>query len=135
MSMIDQENKSANLCEDELEMQPHALVDAKGLLCPEPVMLLHNAIKKVEARGLVKVTATDTSTLRDIPRFCEHLGHDLLGLPSGEHPMSSTAKESTDLVGKAVGQNVIDDDAHDDDAQEKNAEQRELVFWIRKREK
>lgn len=54
------------------------LVDASGLRCPEPVMLLHNAIRKVAAGEVLKLVATDPSTQRDVPRFCTYLGHELL---------------------------------------------------------
>ena len=53
-------------------------VDATGLKCPEPVMLLHAAIRRAEAGETVLLTATDPSTQRDIANFCEFLGHDLL---------------------------------------------------------
>lgn len=54
------------------------LLDATGLHCPEPVMLLHNKVRDLPAGGLLKVIATDPSTRRDIPKFCLFLGHDLL---------------------------------------------------------
>lgn len=53
-------------------------LDARGLLCPEPVMLLHNKVRDIEAGEVLQVLATDPSTTRDIPRFCEFLGHELL---------------------------------------------------------
>lgn len=52
--------------------------DAKGLLCPEPVMLLHVQMRKIQAGEVLKVLATDPSTTRDIPKFCQFLGHTLL---------------------------------------------------------
>lgn len=55
-----------------------AELDARGLFCPEPVMLLHNRINDVEPGRLVRVLATDPSTTRDIPRFCQFLGHELV---------------------------------------------------------
>ena len=54
------------------------LLDARGLFCPEPVMLLHNAVRDASPGDLIKITATDPSTERDIPRFCQFLGHELL---------------------------------------------------------
>ena len=54
------------------------VLDATGLLCPEPVMLLHNIIRDMEAGEVVQVLATDPSTQRDIPRFCSFLGHELM---------------------------------------------------------
>lgn len=53
-------------------------LDACGLFCPEPVMLLHNKIREMEVGHTVEVVATDPSTTRDIPKFCIFLGHELL---------------------------------------------------------
>ena len=53
-------------------------VDATGLKCPEPVMMLHAAIRRAEAGVTVLLTATDPSTQRDVANFCEFLGHNLL---------------------------------------------------------
>ncbi|MBU2955457.1 sulfurtransferase TusA [Marinobacter sp. F3R08] len=53
-------------------------LDARGLFCPEPVMMLHNRINDVESGGVLRVVATDPSTTRDIPRFCQFLGHELI---------------------------------------------------------
>ena len=55
-----------------------AVLDAKGLYCPEPVMLLHNKVRDLPGGGLLKVLATDPSTERDIPKFCVFLGHELI---------------------------------------------------------
>ena len=53
-------------------------LNASGLFCPEPVMLLHNKIRDVDAGQLLKLVATDPSTSRDVPKFCHFLGHELL---------------------------------------------------------
>ena len=53
-------------------------LDATGLLCPEPVMLLHNRVRDMAAGETLQVIATDPSTERDIARFCQFLGHELL---------------------------------------------------------
>ncbi|WP_100639645.1 sulfurtransferase TusA [Marinobacter salexigens] len=55
-----------------------AELDTSGLFCPEPVMMLHNRIHDVEPGKVLRVTATDPSTTRDIPRFCQFLGHELV---------------------------------------------------------
>lgn len=53
-------------------------LDARGLFCPEPVMMLHGRIKTVAVGEVLRVLATDPSTTRDIVKFCRFLGHDLL---------------------------------------------------------
>ena len=61
-----------------LDSTPDDTLDATGLFCPEPVMMLHNKVRDLPAGGLLKVIATDPSTQRDIPKFCRFLGHELL---------------------------------------------------------
>lgn len=53
-------------------------LDTSGLLCPEPVMMLHSAVRDLEEGKVLQVLATDPSTTRDIPKFCRFLGHELL---------------------------------------------------------
>ena len=59
--------------------QPDKRLDASGLICPEPVMLLHNTVRDATSGQLIEIIATDPSTLRDIPKFCQFLGHELVG--------------------------------------------------------
>ena len=53
-------------------------LDATGLLCPEPVMMLHNKVRDMNPGDVLAVRATDPSTERDIPKFCQFLGHSLV---------------------------------------------------------
>ena len=53
-------------------------LDAQGLLCPEPVMMLHKKVREMEEGDVVKVVATDPSTTRDIPKFCHFLKYELV---------------------------------------------------------
>ena len=59
-------------------MEHQALLDATDLLCPEPVMMLHVEMRKIATEDILKVIATDPSTTRDIPKFCQFLGHKLI---------------------------------------------------------
>jgi tRNA 2-thiouridine synthesizing protein A len=54
------------------------VLDTQGLYCPEPVMMLHSKIDEMKSGELVKVIASDPATQRDIPKFCQFLGHELL---------------------------------------------------------
>ena len=60
------------------DIEPITQVDACGLFCPEPVMLLHNKIRDLAGGQKLRIIATDPSTTRDIPKFCLYLGHELL---------------------------------------------------------
>lgn len=52
-------------------------LDTTGLICPEPIMLLHRTIRQAQAGQSIIMTATDPATTRDVPNFCRHLGHTL----------------------------------------------------------
>lgn len=58
---------------------PEVLLDARGLRCPEPVMLLHAQLRRLPAGGVVRVLADDPAAARDIPALCSNLGHTLIG--------------------------------------------------------
>jgi tRNA 2-thiouridine synthesizing protein A len=53
-------------------------LDTQGLICPEPVMMLHRTIRKADGGDIIEILATDPATTRDIPNFCRHLGHELV---------------------------------------------------------
>ena len=63
---------------------PDKTLDATDLICPEPIMMLHNAINAVAPEKVIEMVATDPSTLRDVPKFCEFLGHELIGQSQNE---------------------------------------------------
>ncbi|MDO4222888.1 MAG: sulfurtransferase TusA [Acinetobacter sp.] len=56
----------------------HHQLETHGLRCPEPIMMLHKVMRKASSGDVVEVLATDPSTSWDIPKFCMHLGHELL---------------------------------------------------------
>ncbi len=53
-------------------------LDATGLLCPEPLMIVRNKVREMVAGEVLFVTATDPSTSRDFNNFCRFMGHRLL---------------------------------------------------------
>ena len=68
------------------------VLDTTGLLCPEPVMMLHQAVRSMSQGELIKVLATDPSTTRDIPKFCLFLGHELVAQDETDGVMSYTIR-------------------------------------------
>lgn len=64
--------------QDERDGDPVLELDATGLFCPEPVMLLHNRMRDMQPGQILRLVASDPSTTRDIPKFCLYLGHELL---------------------------------------------------------
>lgn len=68
-------------------------LDASGLLCPEPVMMLHKIMRESAVGNVIRVTATDPSTTRDIPNFCRFLGHELLEQESDDKTYAYTIRK------------------------------------------
>ncbi len=59
-------------------MSNQIVLDTTGLYCPEPVMMMHAAVRDASPGDILKVLATDPSTMRDIPKFCQFLDHELM---------------------------------------------------------
>ena len=57
---------------------PDFELDATGLICPEPLMLVRNKVREMRSSEVLRVRATDPSTGRDFNNFCRFMGHELL---------------------------------------------------------
>lgn len=66
------------MASDNLLAQADQELDALGLRCPEPVMMVRLSIRKMQQGQTLLVTADDPSTTRDIPSFCRFMEHTLL---------------------------------------------------------
>ena len=66
-------------------------LDAIGLRCPEPVMMVRLKIREMQIGETLAVSADDHSTTRDIPsRFMEH---ELLDFQSANSPYKFLIKK------------------------------------------
>jgi tRNA 2-thiouridine synthesizing protein A len=50
-------------------------LDARGLLCPLPVIRTQDAIKRLAPGDVLHVVASDPGTMHDIPAWCRVHGH------------------------------------------------------------
>ena len=53
-------------------------LDARGLVCPLPLLKARNALNALPGGALLRVLATDTGAVRDFRVFCEQSGTALL---------------------------------------------------------
>jgi tRNA 2-thiouridine synthesizing protein A len=53
-------------------------LDATGLVCPEPLMMVRNQVREMTSGQVLHVLATDPSTRRDLHNFCRFMGHELV---------------------------------------------------------
>ena len=70
------------------------ILDAIGLRCPEPVMMIRLKIRKIECDETLLIKCDDPSTLRDIPSFCRFMDHELIGKQVNEKPFLFVIKKN-----------------------------------------
>ena len=70
---------------DNFEQADYQL-DAIGLRCPEPVMMIRLQIRKMQDGETLAISADDHSTTRDVPSFCHFMQHKLVASETTEAP-------------------------------------------------
>ena len=63
---------------DSTEDRAIAVLDARGLICPLPVIRTQQCIESLDEGALVDVLATDPGTLHDVPAWCRVHGHEVV---------------------------------------------------------
>jgi tRNA 2-thiouridine synthesizing protein A len=53
-------------------------VDAKGQMCPMPILTLAKAIKELQPGQIIAIAATDPGSKKDIPAWAQKTGHTIL---------------------------------------------------------
>ena len=59
-------------------MSDDARIDARGLLCPLPVIRLQDRAKAMREGGELTLLATDPGVLQDVPAWCRVHGHEIV---------------------------------------------------------
>jgi tRNA 2-thiouridine synthesizing protein A len=62
------------------QMRADHYIDAKGQMCPMPIVTLKKAWKDVAVGQIVALTATDQGAKRDIPSWAEATSNTLLSM-------------------------------------------------------
>jgi tRNA 2-thiouridine synthesizing protein A len=68
-------------------------LEAEGLRCPEPVMMVRKTIRNMQEGEILLVKADDPSTTRDIPSFCRFMDHQLIAAQTEELPYQYLIKK------------------------------------------
>ncbi len=70
-----------------------ALVDARGLMCPEPVLRTAKAMRGIAPGGTLTVLATDPVSEIDIPYYCHHAGLDVVAIERADGLLTFTIRK------------------------------------------
>lgn len=55
-------------------------LDARGLLCPLPVLKARKVLERVAPGACLRVLADDPAAVIDMPHFCAEAGHELISV-------------------------------------------------------
>ena len=59
-------------------------VDARGAVCPGPLMEMIAAIKLADVGDEIEVLSSDKGTVKDIPEWIAKVGHQMVGTTAHE---------------------------------------------------
>lgn len=71
------------------------ILDAQGLRCPEPVMMVRKTIRTMQEGEVLLIKADDPSTTRDIPSFCRFMDHQLIQSNVDQLPYQFVIKKAS----------------------------------------
>jgi len=56
------------------------VVDARGTACPGPLLAAKKGIGDIESGDIMEILSSDEGTKHDIPRWCQKMEHEFLGI-------------------------------------------------------
>jgi TusA-related sulfurtransferase len=63
-------------------VEADATVDARGTLCPVPIIRAAARMRELPAGAVLEVLATDVAVLDDLPAWCRATGQEFIGFES-----------------------------------------------------
>ncbi|AOV95497.1 tRNA 2-thiouridine(34) synthase TusA [Edwardsiella hoshinae] len=75
---------------------PDNTLNALGLRCPEPVMMVRKTIRHMTVGETLLIIADDPATTRDIPGFCRFMDHTLLAQETEQAPYRYLLRKGTE---------------------------------------
>ncbi|WP_306150996.1 sulfurtransferase TusA family protein [Roseovarius sp. MMSF_3281] len=65
-------------------MEIAEILDARGLLCPLPVLKLRKRMVPLAAGDCIEMLADDPAAVIDVPHFCAESGHEVIEMREGD---------------------------------------------------
>ena len=80
----------------DLFSSPDHTLDALGLRCPEPVMMVRKTVRNMQPGETLLIIADDPATTRDIPGFCTFMEHELVAKETDGLPYRYLIRKAVD---------------------------------------
>jgi tRNA 2-thiouridine synthesizing protein A len=65
-------------------IQAAKVVDARAMSCPGPLLEAKKGIGTVKVGEVLEIWSGDVNTKNDMPRWCDKVGHEFLGILQGD---------------------------------------------------
>ena len=65
-------------------IQATKVVDARAMSCPGPLLEAKKGISAVKVGEVLEIWSGDANTKVDMPRWCEKVGHEFMGVVQGD---------------------------------------------------
>jgi tRNA 2-thiouridine synthesizing protein A len=65
-------------------VQPVKIADARAMACPGPLLEAKKSIGAVKVGEVLEIWSGDPNTKKDMPMWCEKVGHEFLGVVSAD---------------------------------------------------
>lgn len=80
------------------DLQPADIIDARGLMCVQVLLLLRRHIADLVPGTVVAVATDDPAAPIDLPAWCHLTGHTYLGCRMSEHGAVHTVRVAETAV-------------------------------------
>ena len=71
-------------------MNPDKVIDAKGLICPRPILKLFKAVKEMKQGEVIQVMADDLAFEVDVKAWCTMTHHTFLDIVQEDSVITAT---------------------------------------------
>ena len=66
------------------QIKADKVVDARSMACPGPLLEAKKGIATVKVGEVLEIWSGDANTKNDMPRWCEKVGHEFMGMLPGD---------------------------------------------------
>lgn len=69
------------------------IIDCRGMVCPDPLNILRKNIRNLPSGAIITILSDDPASKREIPAFCNFIGHELVQMPANDAEFTYIVKK------------------------------------------
>ncbi len=80
------------------EKEKEKVLDLTGLMCPLPIVITSENVKKLKEGEVIKVVSSDPGFEKDIYNWCKQTGNELLGVEKVDEKVVATIRKRSEAI-------------------------------------